>query len=206
MELRYDLEIEQMTTRFRLLLALAAAAGAAQAQNSDLGLLLGASVTNATVSGRSIDTNVSGGFQANYAFQLKETVAGRLYVEVPFILTGGVRSSIRSGVNVGSVGTTVYLLPGLRWKFTPWSRLSLYAAGGGGLASFGGVYASVNSGRTESRIGRTTTGALGFGLGLDFRLTRLVSLRAEYRDAITRRNLDGATHHSLVMFGVGLHF
>ena len=196
-----------MKNRLGLLLVLASAAGVARAQNSDLGLLLGASVTRATVSGRSVDTNVSGGAQINYAFQLKETVAGRLYVEVPLIFTGAARASVRSGVVTGSVGTTIFLTPGLRWKYTPWSRLSVYGAAGGGLASFDGVYALAANGRTvNSQVGRTTTGAFEFGLGLDFRLTRLVSLRGEYRDAITRGNLDGAVHHSLVMFGVGLHF
>ena len=82
----------------------------------------------------------------------------------------------------------------------------MYAAAGGGLASFDGVYASRTSGRTVAQVGWSTTGAFEFGLGLDFRLTRLVSLRGEYRDAITRGNLDGAVHHSLVMFGAGLHF
>jgi opacity protein-like surface antigen len=195
-----------MKTRLRLLLLLAAAAGVSEAQNSDLGLLLGASVTNVSVSGRSASTNVSGGGQINYAFQLKETVGGRLYVELPVILTGSVRTYAGSGLVSTSVGDTIFFTPGVRWTFHPAHRLSVYAAAGGGLGSFGGVFTSVNAGKVERRVGRTTTGAFGFGLGLDFRLTRLVSLRGEYRDAITRGNLDGAVHHSLVMFGVGLHF
>jgi hypothetical protein len=133
--------------------------------------------------------DVAGGFQINYAFQLIETVAGRLYVEVPFILTGAVRTSAAFGQVSTSVGSTIFLTPGVRWKFTPWSRLSLYAAAGGGLASFDGLYASTINGRKVAQLGRSSTGAFEFGLGLD-----------------TRGNLDGAVHHSLVMFGAGLHF
>ncbi len=195
-----------MTNRLRLLFVLAAAAGIAEAQNSDLGLLLGVSaVRHTNISGRSA-TQISGGAQINYAFQLKETTAGRLYVEVPLIFTGAVRTSAASGLVSTSVGTTIFLTPGVRWKYTPWSRLSLYAAAGGGLASFDGIYTSSTIGRATTELGRRNTGAFEFGLGLDFRLTRLVSLRGEYRDAITRGNLDGAVHHSLAMFGVGLHF
>ena len=86
-----------MTNRLRFLFLLTACAGAGEAQNSDLGLLLGASVTSASVSGRSVSTNVSGGGQINYAFQLKETTAGRLYVELPLIITGVFAPLYRAG-------------------------------------------------------------------------------------------------------------
>ena len=100
-----------MKIRLRLLFVLAAAAGVAEGQNSDLGLLLGASVTSTSVSGRSASTDVAGGFQINYAFQLLETVAGRLYVEVPFILTGAVRTSAAFG-QVSTSVDSIFLYAG----------------------------------------------------------------------------------------------
>ncbi len=197
-----------MKTTLPLLVFLAGTAGLAEAQNSDLGLLLGVSVIRVSADGRSANTDIGGGAQINYAFQLKETVAGRLYVELPLTFTGEVRTTAASGRTSASVGATIFFIPGVRWSFHPAHRISLYAAAGGGLASFDGVVATSfgGSGTGRAQVGRSTTGAFGFGLGVDFRLTRLVSLRGEYRDAITRGSLDGAVHHSLVMFGVGLHF
>jgi opacity protein-like surface antigen len=185
----------------------AAAAGCAHAQNSDLGLLLGASVTHASVSSSRVSaTNVSGGGQINYAIQMMETVAGRLYLELPLVIMGGVRATVEPGRVSSSVGTTFFFTPGARWKFTPASRVSLYAAAGGGLAAFHGVFSERGGNNVSGGVGGRTSGAFGFGAGLDFRLTRLVSLRGEYRDVMTRRSVDGSVHHSLIMFGVGLHF
>jgi opacity protein-like surface antigen len=194
------------STLQRILFLAALTAGGAWAQNSDLGILLGASLTHTRVSGRNVSTNVSGGLQINYAIQLKETVAGRLYLELPLIVTGGVRSNVASGLVTSSVGSTIFLTPGVRWKFTPVSRVSFYAAAGGGIGSFSGHYAAVGGGNVIAETGWKTTGAFGVGGGIDLRVTRLVSFRGEYRDAMTRRSLDGAVHHSLVMIGVGLHF
>jgi opacity protein-like surface antigen len=119
---------------------------------------------------------------------------------------GGVRSNVAAGLVTSSVGSTIFLTPGIRWKFSPASRVSFYAAAGGGIGSFSGHYAVVGGGNVIAETGWKTTGAFGVGGGIDFRVTRLVSFRGEYRDAMTRKSLDGAVHHSLVMIGVGLHF
>jgi opacity protein-like surface antigen len=189
-----------------LIFLAAIGAGSAWAQNSDLGLLLGASVTHASVSRGRVSSNVSGGFQANYAIQLKETVAGRLYLELPLVLTGGTRATVANGSVTASVSDALFFTPGLRWKFSPLSRVSFYAAVGGGIGVFDRNYTAVAGGQVVTETGSTTTGAFGFGAGVDLRVTRLVSFRGEYRDAMTRGNIDGAVHHSLFMFGVGLHF
>lgn len=197
------------TTLLQTILLTAAAAGCASAQNSDLGLLLGASVTHSRVSGfaaRTVGATVHGGGQINYAIQLHESVAGRLYLELPLIVTGGIRATVAPGAVTSSVGDTIFFTPGVRWKFSPANRISFYAAAGGGFGSFNGTFSQVGGGSVVSGMGRRTSAAFALGGGVDVRLTRLVSLRAEYRDAITRQSLDGAAHHSLVMFGVGLHF
>jgi hypothetical protein len=56
--------------------------------------------------------------------------------------------------------------------------------------------------------GRSVSPAFGFGGGLDFRLTRLVSLRFDIRDFVTRARLGGSNghHHGIFGFGVAFHF
>lgn len=195
-------------TLHKFLFVTAMSAGSAFAQNSDLGLLLGASVSHSSVSpGRVEASKVHGGGQINYAIQLHETVAGRLYLELPLVITGGSRSSVVPGVVSSSSDDTIFFTPGLRWKFSPANRVSFYAAAGAGLGSFDRSTSFVGGfWMVSSEHGRVTTGALGFGGGIDLRLTRLLSFRAEGRDAVTRGNIDGSVNHGLFMFGVGLHF
>jgi len=54
----------------------------------------------------------------------------------------------------------------------------------------------------------TVGAALDFGGGLDFRLTRLMSLRAEVRDFVTGRGLGGVEgrNHPIFSFGLGIHW
>ena len=55
-------------------------------------------------------------------------------------------------------------------------------------------------------IGAGKSGA--FGGGLDFRLTRLISLRAEVRDFVSRRGigLTDGRNHLVFGFGMGFHW
>jgi opacity protein-like surface antigen len=117
-----------------------------------------------------------------------------------------VEGRVAAGTVEGSVRNNIFFTPGVRWKFTPASRVSFYAAAGAGLASFGEDFGLVQRDLVSGSIRRVTTGALGFGAGIDIRLTRLVSLRAEGRDLVTRGNIDGSANHSLLMVGAALHF
>ena len=61
----------------------------------------------------------------------------------------------------------------------------------------------------SSSIRWTVAGAIDFGGGLDFRLTRLMSLRAEARDfVVSGKHLGGQDgyNHPIFGFGVGFHF
>jgi hypothetical protein len=177
------------------------------AQNSDLGLLLGGSLkVNGRVASGVVTSNVSAAGQINYAIQLHEGSAGQLYLELPVIITAGAEGRIAGSTIEGSARDTIFFTPGVRWRFTPASRVSFYAAAGGGLASFGENFGLVAPGLVLGSVRRVTTGALGFGAGIDFRLTRLVSLRAEARDLVTRGNIDGSANHTLLMVGAALHF
>ncbi len=189
-----------------LLILTAAFAGA---QNSDLGILLGVSVRSASVigSGR-VETRVGASFQINYAAQLHESVAGRLYLELPLLLAAESVSSVSSSGIRSADGVTVFFTPGVRFHHTIHPRIALYAALGGGVASFGGRVATVGRTGVSSGDGRSTSAALGFGGGLDFRVTRLLSLRAEGRDFVTKQGVGGQSGHNHFFFtvGVGFHF
>ena len=182
--------------------------GAALAQNSDLAILLGASGPISSTVGNGIVSDSFGvGIQFNYAVQLHETRAGQLYLELPLLIAAQVRSTVGPGVS-DTVKDSIFLTPGVRWRFTPQKRVSFYAAGGAGIGSFGTTNSYVGQGTVSNTIDRTTTVAVGFGGGIDFRLTRLLSLRAEGRDFVSRAGLggEGGHNHAFFMAGIGFHF
>ena len=58
----------------------------------------------------------------------------------------------------------------------------------------------------EVTSNRETSPAMDFGGGLDFRLTRLLSLRGDFRDFVTRAGLGNSTGRNRWMFLVGIAF
>lgn len=183
-------------------------AGGAWAQNSDLAILLGASgPTSSTIANGTVSASFGVGFQLNYAAQLHETKAGQLYLELPLMIAARVKSTVGPGVS-GNIDDSIFFTPGVRWRFTPQKRISFYAAAGAGIGSFGATNSYVGQGIVSNISDRTTTVAFGFGGGIDFRLTRLLSLRAEGRDFISRTGLGGSGghNHSFFMAGIGFHF
>jgi opacity protein-like surface antigen len=196
------------TVLTRLILSSFLFAGAALAQNSDLALLGGAAgPISGTVANGVVSGSVGFGFQIDYAAQLHETKAGQLYLELPLVIAAQINGTVSNGVS-SEIKDSIFFTPGVRWRFTPQKRVSFYAAAGAGIGSFGTTSSFVGNGIVSSGTNRITTGAFGFGLGIDFRLTRLLSLRAEGRDFITRSGLGGADgrNHSFFMAGIGFHF
>jgi opacity protein-like surface antigen len=120
-----------------------------------------------------------------------------------------VRDTVASNV-ASYVKASLFLTPGVRWRFTPQRRVSFYAAAGAGVGNFGSYLSYVGSGPglSESVTGNTTSAAFDWGGGIDFRLTRLLSLRAEGRDFVTRAGLGGfaGRNHAFFMAGIGFHF
>jgi hypothetical protein len=188
-----------------VILSIAASSSAALAQNSDIGVLFGVSAPVTTVGAGHVSSSVGGSFELNYAAQIHESKAGQLYVELPFFVNVLTDEHVGSGSVVSGVKDSLFFTPGVRYRFTPAARVSFYAVAGGGLASFGRLVQVVGPGVVNVNS-RSTTGAMDFGGGLDFRLTRLLSLRFEGRDAVTSSKYDGAAHHTFFVFGVGFHF
>ena len=187
------------------------AGGAAFAQNSDLGLLLGVIDPHYSVvtgPGSSVSAGAGAAGQINYAYQIKGWQAADLYLEFPFFLAGRGDTYSAPGIastNANGIGA---LTPGPRLKVRLGGRISFYAAAGGGFGWYGNN--EVLSGHGSSTVsGNTTvTGAFDFGGGIDFRLTRLLSLRPEVRDLVTtHRNLYGGSNHNpIYAFGLAFHF
>jgi opacity protein-like surface antigen len=179
-------------------------AGVAAAQNSDLAFLLGATGPySVTRMGGDVSKSFGVGFQANYAAQLHETPAGQLYLELPLMFAVEFKDTLTSYLVANSTGS-IFFTPGARWRFTPQKRMSFYAAGGIGVGSF--EIERIPAPADASK--RTTTLAFGFGGGIDFRLTRLLSLRAEGRDFVTPLGIGTSREHSHAFFmaGIGFHF
>ena len=190
-------------------LLLILAASAAIGQNSDLGMLFGPAYGQVTqLPNAHLSTGLSLANQYTYAFQVADAKVGGLYVELPFATSGYASGIVRPEVAVG--GTNSYLFtPGLRFKFSLRSRVSLYTAVGGGGGVYGLKYiyfAGPYAGTTV--VHHTTSGVLDFGGGIDYRLTKLLSIRAEARDFVSRRVLGPGSGQNFVLIeaGIGLHF
>jgi hypothetical protein len=104
--------------------------------------------------------------------------------------------------------TMIYFTPGVRFNVTLHPRTSFYVAGGLGVASFGEDRSLVGNGIISSSDVWNTSFAAAFGGGLDFRLTRLISLRGEVRDFVSRKGigLTDGRNHPVFGFGIGFHW
>jgi hypothetical protein len=192
---------------FKIALVSTLASCAALAQNSDLGLLEGWSGRPSEVLANSnarVQDPRPWFTQITYAWQALDLPGGHLYIELPFVWGSNPSGAINS--NMSTPGrNTIFFTPGVRFKIPIQSRVSLYGALGVGVGSFGVGDVPANSVFSPSR---TTSGLVQFGGGLDFRVTRLLSLRIETRDFITRPGLGGyqGRNHPIFQFGMGFHF
>ncbi len=159
-----------------LMLLLLASATTAAAQNSDLGLL-----------GQAPVKYPRAGVQLNYARQLWENPAGRLYLELPVFAPD---------LDGHAYTFRFFFTPGLRYHFNVTHRIAIYVSAGGGFASW--------PARHQTNLAR------GLGGGLDYRLTRRWSLRADVRNLTTSLRFTSPSgrlpNNPVVNIGAGLHF
>lgn len=175
------------------------------AQNSDLGFLIGASPQKTEIRENSIRTSTQGSLQINYAWQLREGAAGRLYVEMPIVFVGGSSSQIGPGVT-GRSGASAFYIPGLRYQHNLTRQVALYGAAGVGV-QVRYTQLGIVLGRTVTSFNQTRASLAGdLGAGLDFRLTRLWSLRGEVRNFIGSKQFLGQSNNVNIQFGFALHF
>ncbi len=154
---------------------LAAFAACAFAQNNEVAVSVGVYVPH-HVNVRS-DNLLA--IQGNVARRIVHLPKASLYLEVPIVATfDGPRVSGGPIVPGQSFSTrhysALFIAPGVRLKLLPDSRVSPHFAIGGGLAHFSKSQTAAES--------STNTGVLGFGFGIDFRLSRFLAARGEVRD------------------------
>jgi opacity protein-like surface antigen len=155
--------------------------------------------------------SVAPSLQLNYAWQVIERKT-YLYVELPLVVpfreSGTVTTSPTGTVTVGNAGPDVFFTPGLRLKISPQSRVSFYGAAGVGIASFGAGTIKASPSLTSVTGGRENSVAMDFGGGIDLRLTRLLSLRGDVRDFVTRAGLGDVSgrNHGIFQVGIAFHF
>lgn len=189
-----------------LLLAMALTVPPIAAQNSDLSFLFGVASNRVELSRSFVRTENRANFQVNYAWQFREGPRGRFYVELPLLLGGGTSSLVGPAV-FGTAGGIVFLTPGLRYHLNVTPRLALYGATGLGFASKV-ENLGFTSGNNRMAWTRWSVGLAGnVGGGLDFRLSRLWSLRGEVRNYLTNRSTSiGSRNYLTAQFGFALHF
>ena len=193
------------TAAFSLVLA----ACASLAQTSDFSILAGAYVPSVGLGRRLAPASafVGASVQLGYGHQLLATRNGSLDLDVPLTVT------VRQGEVVGravSVTTRANVLftPGVRFRVVPQARVSPYVVLGAGAGTFESTEVRVGGFGAEIIGDRVVSPVVGFGCGADLRLSRLLSLRGEVRDFVSRAGLGGADgrHHPVVGVGFGFHF
>jgi hypothetical protein len=159
------------------------------AQNSDFAVLYSAKILvggQVLPSGRTdAAVSITTSSQLNYAREILDARAGGLYLEFPLL----------EGTN-GFGNLDIAFTPGVRFKLSTQSRVSPYVALGAGVFSAGGTTFS----------SRTTSATVDFGAGFDVRFTRLLGMRTELRDYITRSHMAGFEGHNRPVFSIGLAF
>ncbi len=180
-------------------------------QNMELSWTVGGvTSSSSTVPGTTTVLSGSAGFvtQIGYAYQLPKPQAGFLWLELPLTFAWQGAGSI-SGSTVTSIDRNAwYLTPGVRLKSPTYGRVSFYGVLGGGLGAFNKIQSTVSG--TEGSVNEQWVLHLvpvaDFAGGIDLRLSRLLSLRAEGRDFVSGANLGGVSGHNHPAFLVGLGF
>jgi hypothetical protein len=190
--------LKKFPIRLCVMAALAGGAWAQGAHNIDVSFSWGPAHT---IAGTTRVLGDSLGFSAQFGFgyQIARLSATSLMAE--FCTASSNPNGSGSGHPVYFGTTTV----GLRFAIPLHARVSLLTDAGGGYGRFLSPLVLPNSNYLYSQS--TTHGVFTFGGGVDFRLTRLFSFRAEVKDVVSGSNLAGAPgrHHAMPLFGVAVH-
>ena len=190
------------------------------AQNSDIGLHFSAAVNRFNF-GTRVETQYRIGVQVNYARQLLERRAGRLYLELPVSsyaapVGQGIITALGAIREIARPERIVFVTPGLRYHLNLSPRFAVYASAGVGVAvrqqkifSLAPIAeGALGSPLLGTRIGWKGSPAGNLGAGIDFRLTRLLSLRGEFRSFRTTSvpGFGTGRQYPTVHAGLGFHF
>jgi hypothetical protein len=197
--------IQSMLRKACLLAAFLLLAGrtwAQKVQNSDIEFLVSVNAVGAQTVGDVTVPGATGVTQSFcYGYQIARKSAASLWAELFTVFASG-----RYDPKIVSYAWWGYL-PGLRLMAPVHARVSLFGVAGAGVGSFRPPNLVVD-GKFYPGTGMTWHGVFEVGGGVDLRLTRMLSLRADYRDFITGRGLSSVEgrHHPLILGGIGVHF
>jgi hypothetical protein len=138
-----------------------------------------------------------------FGHQFHRIGGASLWFDIPLVFIIG---SHETATIAGSVSlNSMMLVPGLRLMLPLAPRISVFAAAGGGGGFFS--YPAIESSGPPLTTNDVNHGVLSFGGGVDFRLSRNFSLRLDFHDYLTGRNLNGVPgrNHLLPMVGFVFH-
>jgi opacity protein-like surface antigen len=161
-------------------LFIGAALRAAEDGRHEVGLTLGSLVENDR---GSLTLKKGMALQANYGIRLVGNDAAALFGEVHFLAS----PQREVGSAIGAVTRDVaslYVTPGLRFKFAPNSRVQPYFAIGGGYALYEQSTTAIG-GQPNPAPRHLTRGAFMIGGGVDIPVLRWIGARFEVRDFYT---------------------
>jgi hypothetical protein len=139
----------------------------------------------------------------NYGHRLVGTRIAAMYGEIEFVAIPN-RGVTSATALVAQNYASLYVTPGVRLKLFPRSRLSPWAAIGGGYALYQESAQLSNGQNTTNKF--LNRGVFDYGGGVDYRLFRLIGLRGEVRDFLSGNpNLNAvptsSTQHNVVASG-----
>ena len=103
-----------------------------------------------------------------------------LYGEINFLASP--RRDVSSSIPTATHDfASLYITPGIRAKFLPTSRISLYALVGGGYGDYEQSTTRIN-GQPNSVSRELARGVFDFGAGVEVRVWRFVAVRGQARD------------------------
>jgi hypothetical protein len=142
-------------------------------------------------------------FGINYGHRFLGAKIAALYGELEFVAIPN-RALTAASATVPQNYASLYLTPGVRLKFLPGSRLSPWAAIGGGYGLYQQSAQLSNGQNTTNKF--LNRGVFEYGGGLDYRLFRFIGLRGEVRDFFSGNPnlnvaLNSSTQHNVVASG-----
>ena len=189
-----------------LFLAAATIALPARAQNQELTFSLGGipgQTRSFQGSAGTAQISADRSFGINYGHRFVGAKIAALYGEIEFAAIPN-RPVTAANATVPQNYASLYLTPGVRLKFFPGSRLSPWAAIGGGYALYQESAQLSNGQSTTNKF--LNRGVFDYGGGLDYRLFRFIGLRGEVRDFVSgnpnlNNALSSSTQHNVIASG-----
>src|SRR5439155_4887116 len=177
----------------------------------EIGLTLGGLFSGQRSGGATrLDLGSGAALQANYGYRILGGERAALYGEV-HLLANPLRDVSSSDRTVTHDIATLFVTPGIRFKFFPDRGVAPYFAIGGGWADYEQSTATLE-GRQNPASRTVNHGVLDYGGGVDFKFWRSVGFRAEVRDfyaggpSYNTSSIRGGQHNVVAGGGLVLKF